>query len=152
MSQRPTILDYGDGIDTRERCQSAYRALWAKARDRCLPSDLRVIISSRKGEGFYAQIHGKCVKCMRSGLRKVRRGQTGKAISVWEAASVGDTGQLTGVERTVYDVSISFGLPSKPETSRNRKSRLRCGTEPGVVVFSQFWMATPPTSGVPCTC
>ena len=28
---------------------------------------------------------------------------------------------LTGIERTAYDVAISFGLPSKPEASTNEK-------------------------------
>ena len=36
-----------------------------------------------------------------------------------------DSGHLTGIERPVYDVAISFELPSKPEASRNGKSRLR---------------------------
>ena len=28
---------------------------------------------------------------------------------------------MTGIERTAYDVAISFGLPSKPEASINEK-------------------------------
>ena len=32
---------------------------------------------------------------------------------------------MTAIERPAYDVAISFGLPSKPEASRNGKSRLK---------------------------
>ena len=35
----------------------------------------------------------------------------------------GDTAGLPGIERAVYDVAISFRLPSEPEVSRNAKSR-----------------------------
>ncbi len=49
-------------------------------------------------------------------------------------SAVGDIGGLTGIERTAYDVAISFGLLSKPEASTNENFWLICEISANCIV------------------